>query len=86
MNKVLFFFSNLLVVLGVCTLFVTSILSKTIPLLGRTAYQAAAAGSYAQEDYIVNFTTINIIAFLLIAIGAVSSYLIYKQVLVETEV
>ncbi len=79
MNKILFFFCNLIVIIGICTILTTSILNKVLPMLGKAAYQAAAAGSYLRSDYIMNFTTINIFAILLIAIGLVSSYKIYKQ-------
>lgn len=44
MNKILFFFSNLIAVIGICILFTTSILNKVMPMLGLAAYQAAAGG------------------------------------------
>lgn len=78
MNKVLFFFSNLIVFAGILILFTTSILNKVLPKLGYVAYQAAAAGSYSSSDYVMNFIAINLFAILLIIIGLVSGYKIYK--------
>lgn len=79
MNKVLFFFCNLIVVIGICILFTTSILNKVFPMLGFVAYQAAAAGSYSPSDYVINFIVINLFAILLILIGVVIGYKIYKK-------
>ena len=44
MNKILFFFCNLIAVIGVSVLFTTSILKKVMPMLGFAAYKAAAEG------------------------------------------
>ncbi|MGD6845386.1 hypothetical protein ACQCVH_23160 [Bacillus infantis] len=79
MNKVLFFFSNLIVVIGICVLFTTSILNKVLPMLGYAAYQAAAAGGYSPSDYVMNFIVINLFAILLILIGVITGYKIYKK-------
>ncbi|MGM0844950.1 MAG: hypothetical protein ACQEUT_08230 [Bacillota bacterium] len=79
MNKVLFFFSNLIVVIGICILFTTSILNKVLPKLGYAAYQAAAAGGYSPNDYVMNFIAINLFAILLILIGVITGYKIYKK-------
>lgn len=48
-------------------------------MLGRAAYQAAAAGGYSPSDYVMNFIVINFFAILLIVIGAVTGYKIYKK-------
>lgn len=79
MNKILFFFCNLIAVIGFCILFSTSILNKVLPMLGKAAYQATAAGGYSSSDYIMNFTVINLFAILLILIGVVTGYRIYKN-------
>lgn len=70
---------NLIAVIGICILFTTSILNKVLPMLGRAAYQAAAAGGYSPSDYVMNFIVINFFAILLIVIGAVTGYKIYKK-------
>ncbi|MEK4713313.1 hypothetical protein [Sporosarcina sp. FSL K6-5500] len=79
MNKILFFFCNLIAVIGVSILFTTSILNKVMPMLGFAAYQAAAAGGYSPSDYVMNFIVINLFAILLIIIGVVAGYKIYKK-------
>lgn len=79
MNKILFFFSNLIAVIGICILFTTSILNKVMPILGFAAYQAAAAGGYSSSDYVMNFMIINLFAILLIIIGVVFGYKVYKN-------
>lgn len=79
MNKILFFFSNLIAIIGICILFTTSILNKVVPMLGSAAYQAAAAGVYSSSNYVMNFIVINIFAVLLILIGAVVGYKIYQK-------
>ncbi len=48
-------------------------------MLGRSAFQAAAAGSYSPSDFIMNFTLINILAILLILIGGITGYKIYQK-------
>lgn len=78
MNKILFFSCNLIAVIGVCVLFTTGILNKVMPMLGFAAYQAAAAGGYSPSDYVMNFIVINLFAILLILIGVVAGYKIYK--------
>ncbi|MFC4403344.1 hypothetical protein [Gracilibacillus xinjiangensis] len=79
MNKILFFFCNLITVMGICILFITNILNKVFPMMGRVAFQAATAGGYSPSDYTVNFTVINIFAILLILVGVLTSYKIYKN-------
>lgn len=79
MNKVLFFFCNIIAIIGICILFTTSILNKVFPMLGRAAFQAAMAGSYSPDDYIMNFTAINIMAVLMIIVAVVIGYKIYRQ-------
>ncbi|PWU67399.1 MULTISPECIES: hypothetical protein [Gracilibacillus] len=79
MNKILFFFCNLIAVIGICILFITNILDEVFPMMGRIAFQAAMAGSYSRSDYIVNFTVINLFAILLILVGILAGYKIYKK-------
>ncbi|MBU8908136.1 hypothetical protein [Desertibacillus haloalkaliphilus] len=79
MNKILFFFCNLIAVIGIFILLITNILNEVFPIMGRVAFQAAMAGSYSPSDYTVNFTVINLFAFLLILIGVVTGYKIYKK-------
>ncbi len=48
-------------------------------MLGYVAFQAAATGSYSPDDYVMNFIAINLFAILLIVIGLVIGYMIYKK-------
>lgn len=79
MDKVLFLFCNIAILIGISILFVTSILNKVLPVLGYAAYQAAAAGSYSPDDYVVNFIIINLFAILLILAGLIVGYRLYKN-------
>ncbi len=79
MKKILFFFCNLMSIIGLCILFFTSLLNKIFPMLGRVAFQAAMAGSYSPSDYKINFTVINLCATLMIVVGVIVSYLLYKK-------
>lgn len=79
MNKILFFFCGLASLLGIGVLFTTTILNKVLPILGRAAFQSAAAGSYTPGDYIMNFTAINIFAVVLIIVSFGLGRSIYKK-------
>lgn len=79
MNKILFFFCNLISVIGICILFITNILNEVFPIMGRFAFQAAMAGSYSPSDYKVNFTVINLFAILMILVGVITGYILYKK-------
>ena len=79
MNKIIFFFCNLIAVIGICILFITTILNEVFPMMGRVAFQAVMAGSYSPSDYTVNFTVINLFAILLILVGVITGYKIYKN-------
>ncbi|GGM43665.1 hypothetical protein GCM10011351_32060 [Paraliobacillus quinghaiensis] len=79
MDKILFFFCNLIAVIGICILFITTILIEVVPMMGRVAFQAAMAGSYSPSDYTINFTVINLFAIILILVGVITGYKIYKR-------
>ena len=55
--------------IGIVMLSVTSVIKEVMPVLGRVAYQAAAAGSYSARDYAVNFPFVTAAAILFIAAG-----------------
>lgn len=71
MKKYAYILGSIEMMVGVLLLCTTSIITKTLPLLGRVAYQAAAGGSYALDDYRVSFPLVNGISFVLIMIGIV---------------
>lgn len=77
MKKIVFIFSCLFILLGTITLITTSILNEVMPKLGYVAYQAAAAGSYGEVIYKMNFHFVNLLAVAMIIGGSVMSIKIY---------
>lgn len=79
MNKIGFVFAGILIIMGISTLLVTTVLNLVVPKMGRIAFQAAAAGSYTPNIYHINFTGVNVSAVGLIVGGTVLGYIFYKQ-------
>lgn len=77
MNKILFFYFNIIAIIGICVLFITNILNAVFPMMGRTALQLAMNGSYNSGDYIADFTVVNRFAILLIVVGVILSIILY---------
>lgn len=69
MKQSVYIMSSVEIVIGALILSITSIIKNVLPVLGRVAYQAAAAGSYSPRDYNVSFALATTIAVLLIVIG-----------------
>jgi len=69
MKKSVYIMSSIEIIVGAVILAICSIVKNTLPVLGRVAYQAAAAGSYSPLSYDVSFTLANTIAVLLILVG-----------------
>ena len=69
MKKSVYIMSSIEIIAGAVILAICSIVKTTLPVLGRVAYQAAAAGSYSPLSYDVSFTFANMIAVLLIIVG-----------------
>lgn len=69
MKKSVYIMSSIEIIVGAFILSLCSTVKNTLPILGRVAYQAAAAGSYIPSDYDVSFTLANTIAVLLIIVG-----------------
>ena len=69
MKKSVYIMSSIEIIVGTFIISICSILKNTLPVLGRVAYQAAAAGSYSPRDYNVSFAFATTIAVLLIVIG-----------------
>ncbi len=59
------------VVAGLVLLALGRLVQRILPVLGRMAYQAAAAGSYTPADYRVSLGGYYIIALALIVLGVV---------------
>ena len=77
LNKSAFVFGCLSALLGAVTLIVTSILNQVMPKLGYVAFQAAAAGSYTESLYRMNFGFANFLGFVLIVAGSFVSIKMY---------
>lgn len=67
------------IVTGLVLVAVGQLVQRTIPLLGRAAYQAAAAGSYSPADYRVPLTGYYLIAVALIVLGVVLAVLEHRR-------
>lgn len=55
--------------LGIILLWFSSIMKNAMPVLGRIAYQAAAAGSYSSSNYDVAVAFPTVLSVLLIIVG-----------------
>lgn len=71
MKKIAFTFGCLFILFGILTVIITSILNKVIPKLGYVAYQAAAAGSYSEDLYKMDFSFLNTLSVIMIISGIV---------------
>lgn len=69
MNKIAFALSGALVLISICTLIATGIIKSVVPKLGLVAFQAAAAGSFSEADYEINFIGINYFSVILMLLG-----------------
>lgn len=69
MKQSVYIMSSVEMLVGALILSITSIIKNVLPVLGRVAYQAAAAGSYSSMDYKTSFAFANTIAVLLIIVG-----------------
>lgn len=65
----IYIMSSVEIVVGAFILSLCSIIKNSLPILGRVAYQAAAAGSYSPRDYSTSFPLATTIAVLLIIVG-----------------
>jgi len=69
MKKTGFAMGCISTLLGAITIIITSVLNELIPKIGFAMYQSAAAGSYSQESYMMNFAFANVISAILIVGG-----------------
>lgn len=71
MKKIAYILGSLEIILGLLIVVATSLLKEAMPMLGRVAYQAAAAGGYSASNYQMSCTIATAIAVVLIVAGAV---------------
>jgi hypothetical protein len=60
------------VVVGLVLIAAGIMMQQIMPVLGRAAFQAAAAGSYNPGDYRLNLTWYYLIAGIIIGLGAIA--------------
>lgn len=65
----IYIMSSVEIVVGAFILSLCSIIKNSLPILGRVAYQAAAAGSYSPREYTASFPLATTFAVLLIIVG-----------------
>ena len=70
MKKAAYILGSVEIILGVLLLCINTIIQSVLPVLGRVAFQAAAAGSYSPRDYAVSMPLLTVAAVILIAVGA----------------
>lgn len=71
MKKSFYIMGSIEIIVGAFILSLCSIVKNTLPILGRVAYQAAAAGSYSPMDYSVSFSHANFLGIALIILGLI---------------
>jgi len=69
MKKSIYIISSIEIIVGALIYSATSMIKDILPVLGRVAYQAAAAGSYSPREYSVTFSFPNTIATILVIVG-----------------
>lgn len=77
MKKLGFVYSGLLVLIGIIINMFTRIINLILPKAGLIAFKIAAAGSYAPDEYIVNFRPVNAIATVIGIIGLILAVIFY---------
>lgn len=70
MKKAAYILGSLEIMIGILLLCANTIIKSVMPVLGRVAYQAAAAGSYSPRDYAVSMPLLIVSAIFLILIGS----------------
>lgn len=69
MKKASYIIGSIEIIIGIVLLCVTSIIKQVMPVLGRVAYQAAAAGGYSASNYEISFPFVTVSSIVLIVLG-----------------
>ena len=69
MKKTAYILGSIEIILGILLMCTHQIIQTVLPVLGRVAFQAAAAGSYSPRDYEVSMPLVIIAAVVLILAG-----------------
>ena len=70
MKKTAYILGSVELILGTLLCCIISIIRNVLPVLGRIAYQAAAAGSYSPSNFRASFGGATVLAVLLMLAGA----------------
>ncbi len=79
MKTTLFILGSIETLVGIVLWSLADMLKNIIPLLGWVAYQAAAAGSYSPNNYILNTMLPTTFALVLIVVGVVQILLSMRK-------
>lgn len=71
MKKAAYIIGSIEIIVGIILLSIASIIKQVMPVLGRVAYQAAAAGSYSASNYAISFPFVTTVSIALIVLGIV---------------
>lgn len=71
MKRTAYILGSIEIILGILLMCTHQIIQTVLPVLGRVAYQAAAAGSYSPRDYEVSMPLVIIAAVVLVLTGIV---------------
>ena len=74
MKKAAYIIGSIEVIVGIMLLSIASIIKQVMPILGRAAYQAAAAGGYSASNYKVSFPFVTVASIVLIGLGLVQIF------------
>ena len=69
MKQAAYIIGNIEITVGIILLSIASLIKQVMPILGRVAYQAAAAGGYSASNYEVSFPFVTVASIVLIVLG-----------------
>ena len=69
MKQAAYIIGSIEITVGIILLSIASLIKQVMPLLGRVAYQAAAAGGYSASNYEVSFPFVTVASIVLIVLG-----------------
>lgn len=71
MKKTMFILGSVETLTGIVLYSLANMLKNLMPVLGRIAFQGAAAGSYSPSNYILNITVPTAFAVVLMIVGLI---------------
>ena len=74
MKQAAYIIGSIEITVGIFLLSIASLIKQVMPILGRVAYQAAAAGGYSASNYEVSFPFVTVASIVLIVLGLLQIY------------